>query len=96
MTSADSCRMGEIEDVGTVGLCWRWGNLWEWNGLSWEHFVENQCGARRGRDRRSDLVETGEGVGGRGEPQTEPVILSILWNLSYDKSTVVNTSSSHR
>ena len=41
-------------------------------------------------------METGEGVGARGEPQTEPVILSILWNLSYDKSTVVNTSSSHR
>ena len=30
-------------------------------GLSWEHFVENQCGGRRGRGERPDLV------GRRGE-----------------------------
>ena len=31
-------------------------NICEWNGLPWEHFVENQCGGRRGRDRKPDLV----------------------------------------
>ena len=66
MTSAEYCRMGEFEDVGTVGreyvrrlfrmgaILWR--NLWEWNGLSCEHFVENQCVGRRGRGGRPDLV----------------------------------------
>ena len=28
-----------------------------WNWLPWEHFVENQCRGRRGRDRKSNLVE---------------------------------------
>ena len=82
MTSAEYWRMGGIEDVGMVG--WEYvGNLWEWNGLPWEYFVENQCGGRRGRDGRPDLAGSG-GSGGRGEPQTESLISSILWNLPYD------------
>ena len=46
-----------------VWICWTWGKLWEWNGLSWEHFVKNQCGVRRGKDRRSDLVGRVKGLG---------------------------------
>ena len=30
--------------------------MWEWNGLPWEHFIENQCGRRTGRDRKPDVV----------------------------------------
>ena len=45
------------------------GNLWEWNGLSWEHFVENQCGGRRGRDERPDLV----GRVGRGREERRAI-----------------------
>ena len=86
MTSADSCRMGGIDDVGTVGLEYvgrllRIGavfcyclcvdmleggeHMCEWNELPWEHFAENQCGGRRSRDRRPNLVE-GKGWGGGG------------------------------
>ena len=45
-----------------VWICWRWGSLWDWNGLSWKRFVENQCGGRRGRGGKPDLVGKG-GVG---------------------------------
>ena len=37
------------------------GAVWEWSVLPWEHFVENQFGGRRGRDRRPDLVGRGGG-----------------------------------
>ena len=31
--------------------------LWEWNGLPWEHSVENQLGGRgRGRDREPNFL----------------------------------------
>ena len=33
----------------------------KWNGLPWEHFIQNQCGGRRGRYRRDNLVERGGG-----------------------------------
>ena len=89
--------MGGIEDVGMVGLengqtedgcdsllmpvCGSVGGgepLWEWNGIPWEPFVENQCGGRIGRDTRSNLV-------GRGrEPQTERLVLWLVWNLPHD------------
>ena len=53
-----------------VWICLRWGEpLWEWNGLPWEHFVENQCGSRRDRDRRPNLVGRGEGKGGESHRQ---------------------------
>ena len=55
------------------------GDLWELNGLPWGHFVEKQYGGMRGRDRRPDIV----GKGG-GEPQTEPLILPLVWNSPYD------------
>ena len=43
-------------------ICWRWGEpLLEWNGLPWEHFFGSQCGGRRGRDRRPNLVGGVEG-----------------------------------
>ena len=87
MTSADSCRMGGIDDVGMVGLEYvgrllRIGavfcyclcvdmleggeHMCEWNELPWEHFAESQCGGRRSRDRRPNLVE-GKGWGGGGD-----------------------------
>ena len=89
--------MGGIEDVGMVGLengqtedgcdsllmpvCGSVGGgepLWEWNGIPWEPFVENQCRGRIGRDTRSNLV-------GRGrEPQTERLVLWLVWNLPHD------------
>ena len=43
------------------------GAVWEWSVLPWEHFVENQFGGRRGRDRRPDLVGRG---GGRATDRT--------------------------
>ena len=56
-----------------VWICWRWGSLWDWNGLSWKRFVENQCGGRRGRGGKPDLV----GKGGWGRRATDGTLLSI-------------------
>ena len=94
MTSADSCRMGGIENVETVedgpdsvlmpmcGSAGGRGDLWELNGLPWRHFVEKQYGGRRGRDRRPDIVGNGGEVG--GDPQTEPLILPLVWKSPYN------------
>ena len=94
MTSADSCRMGGIENVETVedgpdsvlmpmcGSPGGRGDLWELNGLPWRHFVEKQYGGRRGRDRRPDIV--GKGGEGGGDPQTEPLILPLVWKSPYN------------
>ena len=62
-------------------ICWRWGSLWEWNGLSWEHFVENQCGGRRGRNGRPDLVGKVEGER-RATDRTSNFVHSV--ELPYD------------
>ena len=84
MTSADSCRMGGIENVETVeagpdsvlmpmcGSAGGRGDLWELNGLPWRHFVEKQYGGRRGRDRRPDIVGNGGGGGGRRPTDRTP------------------------
>ena len=64
-----------------VWICWRWGSLWEWNGLSWEHFVENQCGGRRGRNGRPDLVGKVEGER-RATDRTSNFVHSV--ELPYD------------
>ena len=50
---------------------WSWCFLDEQNGLPWEHSLENQWG-RRGRDRKPNSV------GGRGEAETESLILWLL------------------
>ena len=79
-TVEDWCDSLLMPVCGSVG---RWGEpLWELNGLPWEHFVENQWGGRGDRDRRPDLVGRREGRG--GEPQTECLILWLVWNLPYD------------
>ena len=92
--------MGGIEDVGMVELengqtvedgcdsllmpvCGSVGGgepLWEWNGIPWELFVENQCRGRTGTDTRSNLVGRGKGR----EPQTERLVLWLVWNLPHD------------
>ena len=66
-TVEDGCNYLLMSVYGSVG-----GGgepLWEWNGLPWEHFVENQCGSRRGRDRRPNIVGRGEGKGGESHRQ---------------------------
>ena len=54
-----------------VGEQWSWCVLDEQNGLPWEHSFENQWG-RRGRDRKPNSV------GGRGEAETESLILWLV------------------
>ena len=49
--------------------------LWEWNRLPWEHFIENQCGGRRGTDRRPNLLG--------GEGRTTDKTLSFIGCLEF-------------